>query len=106
MEWNEQEQLSEGDLDELLSAWEVAGPSERLRAAVFPGAKRVRRWRAGVWMAAVAACLVAVILAGGFWNRTKKSSVVEGGLQPFVAIPYTVPLGRDENATVVRMNVS
>jgi hypothetical protein len=118
MEWNEHEPLPDLELDDLLNAWEIAVPSERLRAGVFPERAGLRRFRTGAWIAAAAACLLAAFAVGLLWNRTKTSTNPKHGLeqiafadsgaggQPFVPIPYTVPLSPGENATVVRMDVS
>jgi hypothetical protein len=118
MEWNEHEPLPDLELDDLLNAWEIAAPSEQLRAAVFPERAGLRRFRSGAWIAAAAACLLAAFAVGMLSNRTKTSANPkhsleriafadsEAGGQPFVAIPYTVPLSLGETATVVRMDVS
>jgi hypothetical protein len=106
MESNDREHLSDSELDDLLNAWEIDAPPERLSAAVFPERKRPGRFRALAWMAAAAACLLAAILAGGHSKWTRERGVTVSGPEPFIEIPYTVPLGRDERATVVRMNVS
>jgi hypothetical protein len=102
MEPNEREQLPELELDDLLNAWEIECPSDRLRAAVFPA--RVRgRVRRGVWLAA-AAGLMAACLAGALWNHATKASRSEeadgiafvdsaDGAGPFTPILTPFPCG-------------
>jgi hypothetical protein len=118
MESNEEDRLSDPELDDLLNAWEIAGPPAGLRASVFPMQMGLHRFRRAAWMAAAAACLLAAFGMGVLWNRTKTSTtpkpgseqIVAGeagsGDQPFEPIPYTIPLGRDEKAIMVRMDVS
>jgi hypothetical protein len=107
MESSNREQLSEVELADLLNAWVVECPSDRLRAAVFPAAAP-GGLRSGVWLAA-AACLLAACVAGVVWNHATKvrTPAADGNeAEPFTPIPYTVPLRSGENARVVRTKVS
>jgi len=106
MESSDPKQLPELELDDLLNAWQVECPSDRLRAAVFPTEVRGRGRRI-VWLAA-AACLLAACVGGALWNHVTGIAIVNSGdqVEPFTPIPYTVPLRIGENATVVRTKVS
>ncbi len=66
MEPFEHDELSDGELDELLRKWESPVPPARLRAAVFPGAADSgwrRLWHASIRIPLPAGLAIAVAMA-------------------------------------------
>jgi len=88
------EKLSELELDDLLREWRIPEAPARMRLT--------RRRRVGPWIGAAAAVILAVALL--IARRTSPSQQPDN--RPFIPIPYTVPLSKYENASIVRMNVS
>ena len=66
--------------------------------AVQPIRKQRSRWF-------VAAALAAAILLAAFWTLRSKPVVQTSEEEPFLTIPYTIPLAPEERADVVRMRI-
>jgi hypothetical protein len=103
MESNNQEPLSDIELDNLLAEWRIEPSLRRVDFARLDA----RRRHAAVRMRLAAAAAL-VIAVGGvlmLWPRravVDAPPVAESG---FTAVPYSLPLGDGETASVVRMNL-
>jgi len=68
---NDEEQLTDRELDAILPAWKAPMAPVRMRAAVFPGGSRpwwTRLWSASVHVPVPVACCVALLLALAAWR--------------------------------------
>ncbi|HEX3880270.1 MAG TPA: hypothetical protein VHW24_24980, partial [Bryobacteraceae bacterium] len=101
---NEQEPLSDGELDGLLSEWMIDAPPERLQMLRLPGRnmQRVKRSWPLFAAAATAAGLMGLVLIHKAPPRSKPTAEGAAG---FLPIPYTLPLGDGESQRVLRMTM-
>jgi len=68
---DENDELSDRELDRLLRQWSAPAPPERLRAAVFPEGRRGwwgRFWSGSVRVPLPAACAAALLLGLAAWR--------------------------------------
>ena len=68
---NENDELSDRELDRLLRQWSAPAAPERLRAGVFPEGRRgwwARFWSGSVRVPVPAACAVAMLLGVSVWR--------------------------------------
>jgi hypothetical protein len=88
MEPFEKDELSNGELDDLLRKWESPAPPARLRSAVFPETAHSawrRLWHASIRIPAPAAFALATVMALAIWRWP----VARPGTAP-VAVTKTV----------------
>lgn len=70
---DENDELSDRELDRLLRQWSAPAAPERLRAAVFPEGRRAwwgRFWSGSIRVPVPAACAVALLLGFAAWRWT------------------------------------
>lgn len=87
---------------------EVLPPDATIEARVlaeFDRAKTVRPMRQERSRWFLAAALAAALFLAAFWTLASRPVVQTAEEEPFLTIPYTIPLAPEERADVVRMRI-
>lgn len=103
MESSNQPPLSEFELDSVLAEWRIEPSRKRLDFARL----QARRRRSALRFSLAAAAALAIAVGGALLlaPRRPPSELPPAAVSGFVAIPYSLPLGEGETASVVRMNL-